>query len=177
MIFRFIELNINSIADTARRHKFALILNEGKPQFALLCKTRLIHRYKLTFPNYNLLKTDRFQQLQPGFTIAGGTAVLISDRYMSTQHYPLMGSTLISIDAVSTTVYITAIYSHSHQTFGSSDLSSFCCFQPREVTESWATIVNGDLNTKYPSWFNQNPDFNDGQFRRCTTHLHPQPET
>lgn len=71
-LLKIIAINVNSIKHNARRLELLNLLSTTNPDIAPLSETKLNENDKITFADYNLIRTD-----QPNSTNGGGTAVLI----------------------------------------------------------------------------------------------------
>lgn len=74
-----IVLNVNSIIKKTRRHNLNELLVKNKPDFVMLAETKTKNIHNVSFPTYDVFRTDRTSDS------GGGTAVLCKNKYKSEQ--------------------------------------------------------------------------------------------
>lgn len=136
-----------------------MYLREHIPQIVLLCESRLQYRHKPSFPNFNLLRTDRHHPSQSITHPAGGAAMLVSNNSNSFFPRTSINHSRYYIHRLnrnqSNFVYIVSLYC-SNQLFDPNDLStiiSFCENQFCSTGKSWSLVLKGDLNARHTFWF------------------------
>lgn len=72
-IFNIVQLNINSLRSVAKRQELNNFIKKEKPDILLLNETKLNSKYKMSFENFELIRTDRPNNNGGG----GGTGILI----------------------------------------------------------------------------------------------------
>ena len=69
---KIIAINVNSIVSHEKRRSFTPLIDQHDPDVVLIGETKLMLKHKLSFSNYNLIRTDRHNNRR-----GGGTAILI----------------------------------------------------------------------------------------------------
>lgn len=145
-------LNVNSLVSKVKRHHLQVHLFKYKPDVMLLSETCLRKVHKLSFPNYNLIRTDKESNSR-------GTAILIKNSYKYKQiilpNLLDFEYTAISLrDNLGRTLYLFSIYVHAASEFD--QLGK--CFDVAGVNDF--IICGGDFNARHTSWSNDSINVN-----------------
>lgn len=143
---KIIALNVNSLIAIRKRHFLDHFLKENRPDIVLVCETRLKPKFKLSFKNYKIVRSDRPNS--PG----GGCAILVRENIefeifkinnISTLEYC---SIVVTNTLNNKQIHICSIYNKSCQLDISEDLSTIFCSLNVDA------VVGGDFNSKNEAW-------------------------
>ena len=80
-------INVNSLVSHAKRFEFLQFIEIHNPDVVLISETKLSEIHKISFADYNIIRTDRRNKKG-----GGGTAVLLHNKFHSKiiNHIPFL---------------------------------------------------------------------------------------
>ena len=73
-LLKILSINTNSLVALNKRYNLLQFISKNNIDIALTCETKLNHRHKIQFANYNIIRTDRSPKSK-----GGGTAIIIKN--------------------------------------------------------------------------------------------------
>lgn len=96
-----IAINVNSLIKNQRRTTLLELLQDHKPDFALIGETKLSDRFNISFQGYTIVRADRRNSYQ-----GGGTAIIVKDSIKFTRLFP--NSLVSNVCLEATVIEVTA---------------------------------------------------------------------
>lgn len=144
---KILLINANSLIALSRRHFLDSLLNDKKPDIVLVSETKLKPRFKLSFRNYKVVRSDRIDS--PG----GGCAIIIKENIKfeisKIENINILEycSIIITNSINHKKLRICSIYNKKGEQDISADLSTI--FSASQNTD---IIVGGDFNARNTAW-------------------------
>lgn len=154
-LFKFIEINVNSLISLERRRNLNTFLNTHRPDIVLLVETLLLSKHRIVFPNYHFVRSDK-----DTFTNGRGTGILIRENIK----YEKMNTHAWNLQTIETTAILIKTEDHqnilavsayrpaSKAKIDVTDLDKIIAFKNR--TNQCKLVIGGDLNARHQDWHN-----------------------
>ena len=150
------SINVNSLISNPSRYSLQQFIDKHNPDIILLSETKLNPKYKVHYPNYSIIRTDR-----PFSTRGGGTAILIKEHIIayekiftpSSNHNELIEYTIIKIKLNNNKkLFIISMYANN-QDKGTFINELNYLFQKLNLNNhNNYYILAGDLNARHKRW-------------------------
>lgn len=153
---KIIEINVNSLISLARRQNMREFLNLHKPHAVLLVETLLRTNHRLSFSNYNFVRTDK-----DSINSGRGTGILIKDNVqfepINTHAWNLksLEATAVLIKTESNQNLLLVSAYRRHQARSVLDITDLdIIMDQKSKWNSCDIVIGGDLNARHENWLN-----------------------
>ena len=159
---KIVSINTNPIISNKKRDELLTFMNKHNPEILLLNEPKLNKNHRITFRDYNVIRTDRHGAIQ-----GGGTAILIKNKIKyeiintpSSKFNKILEYTIIKVCTnTPNSLYIISAYAtNDSRCLFTQELEHLFDTLKLEKSSNFYLIA-GDLNAKHPSWgdktFNQ----------------------
>ncbi|KAI4472699.1 hypothetical protein M0802_016563 [Mischocyttarus mexicanus] len=152
-----VSVNVNSIIQNYRRATLLKFMKTLRPDIVLISETKLNNIHKISFQNYDIIRTDRPNSIQ-----GGGTAIAIKRniRYTNINLQALTNSEIIETTVIKlnltdgVSMYIIAAYAAgNHKKEFHLEFAKIFRYLKLEAPNNYYVIA-GDLNAKHQHWKN-----------------------
>ena len=152
---KLIAVNVNSIIANSKRYSLLKFIEEHTPDIVLLSETKLNHKHRITFEQYQCIRTDR-----PNSTQGGGTAILIKNEiaykpitFTQLPNLNSLESTAIQLTFTNNTkLTIISVYAAGHYNISFTTEINHLFSQNNILADNSFFIIAGDLNARHPDW-------------------------
>ena len=156
---KMVAINVNSIIQNQRRGSLLNFLKKNDPDIAALGETKLNHKHKIEFKDYNIIRRDR-----PNAKQGGGVALLIKRELKFKQiilaeveQFKNIEAVIISINLQNNKkLYVIAVYAaHEQSERGKFNEDIIKLFEILKLDDpDNYFVLAGDLNARHTSWSN-----------------------
>lgn len=155
-LLKIIQLNTNSIRSIEKRQELEHFLRANNPHILLLNETKLNEKHKVSFRNYNFIRTDNPNNQ------GGGTGILIKSTIKFEIQPPLnlksLECTIIKVPLNNNdSIQIAAVYiaKAMQNSIDTNDLNKIV-----SLANNSPFIIGGDFNSHHPLWLSSHTDRN-----------------
>ena len=152
---KIISVNTNSIISNKKRDELLTFIKKQNPEILLLSETKLNKNHKISFKDYNIIRTDRHNATQ-----GGGTAIVIKKNIKyeiiespSSKLNQILEYSIIKIANNSSNVFyiISAYATNDSRNLFIQELEKLFHTLKLDKSDNYYVLA-GDLNAKHPSW-------------------------
>lgn len=152
--FKVVSINVNSIISLNKRYDLCKFISLHNPDIVLICETKLNPRHKITFANYNMIRSDRTSNQ------GGGTAILIKNNikfetvfFPSSKNNSFIEYTIIKINLPNNNnLFFVALYANNREGKGFISEISHLYSNLELHNDNNFFLMAGDLNARNIIW-------------------------
>lgn len=155
-LFKFVEINVNSLISQERRHNLNTFLNTHRPDIVLVVETVLLSKHRIAIPNYHFIRSDK-----DTYTDGRGTGIFIRENI----NYEKINTRAWNLQTLETTailiktecnqsVLVVSVYrpASNNTRIDVADLDKIITFKNR--INQCKLVIGGDFNARHQDWSN-----------------------